>query len=145
VAEGRGVDDGGLRVTRSLTIPLDEIGWRAVTSGGPGGQHANKTASRVEVWLDVEGSAALGPRQKARLRERLGAVVRASASDDRSQARNRQLALTRLAERIADGLRVDAPRRPTRPSRSSKERRLEGKRQRADVKRLRRPDRDHDD
>ena len=145
VAEGRGVEGGALRVTRSLVIPMDEIGWRAVTSGGPGGQHANKTASRVEVWFDVEQSTVLGPRQRARLRERLGAVIRASAVDDRSQARNRQLALERLAQRIAKGLAVEPPRHPTKPSRSSKERRLEAKRQRSSVKRLRRPDRDHDD
>ena len=89
-----------------------EISWRATTSGGPGGQHANRTLSRVEVQFDVEGSATLGPRQRARLLERLGPVVRASASDSRSQARNRQLALERLAAKLDAGLRDQAPAAP---------------------------------
>ena len=118
---------------------MDEIEWRATTSGGPGGQHANRTSSRVEVRFDVDGSRTLGPRQRARLRERFGPVVRAGASDDRSQARNRQVALERLAARLADGLRVDPTRRPTRPTMGSKERRLQAKRRRSQVKRQRRP------
>ena len=118
---------------------MDEIEWRATTSGGPGGQHANRASSRVEVRFDVDGSRTLGPRQRARLRERFGPVVRAGASDDRSQARNRQVALERLAARLADGLRVDPTRRPTRPTMGSKERRLQAKRQRSQVKRQRRP------
>jgi ribosome-associated protein len=136
------VDDSpgprALRITRALTIPLSEVGWRATTSGGPGGQHANRTSSRVEVWFDVAASATLGPRQRARLLHRVGPVVRASAAEDRSQARNRQVALERLATRLADGLRTEPPRHPTRPTLGAKERRLESKHHRADVKRARR-------
>ena len=127
-----------LRVHKALTIPMSEITWRATTSGGPGGQHANRTLSRVEVQFDVEGSASLGPRQRARLRERYGPVVRAAASESRSQSRNRQLALDRLAGRLADGLRVDPTRRPTRPTRGSQIRRVEAKRRRSETKRGRR-------
>ncbi|HUA95148.1 MAG TPA: alternative ribosome rescue aminoacyl-tRNA hydrolase ArfB [Acidimicrobiales bacterium] len=131
-------DEERLRVSRSLSIPLSEVDWRATTSGGPGGQHANRTSSRVEVRFDVARSPSLGPRQRARLLERLGPVVRASASDERSQARNRRLALDRLARRLADALAVSTPRRPTRPTRSSQERRLQHKHRRSDVKRGRR-------
>jgi len=133
------VGDGVLRVSRSLSIPLAEIEWRASTPGGPGGQHANRTASKVEVRFDVATSPSLGPRQRARLLERLGEVVTASAGDDRSQARNRQLALERLAGRLAAGLAVATPRRPTRPSRGAKERRLTDKKRRSETKRQRRP------
>src|ERR1039458_3232616 len=84
-----------LRVGRSLLIPLDEVEWRATTSGGPGGQHANRASSRVEVRFDVVASASLGPRQRARLLERIGPVVRASAGENAAQARNRQKALHR--------------------------------------------------
>jgi ribosome-associated protein len=117
---------------------MSEITWRATTSGGPGGQHANRSLSRVEVQFDVESSTTLGPRQRARLLERLGPVVRTSASDSRSQARNRQLALERLASRLSDGLRVQPERRPTKPSKGAKERRIESKRHRAETKRQRR-------
>src|SRR5580658_2828142 len=92
--------DDTLHVHRGLDLPLAEISWRATTSGGPGGQHANRTLSRVEVQFDVAASATLGPRQRTRLLERVGPVVRASASDSRSQARNRQVALERLAAKI---------------------------------------------
>jgi ribosome-associated protein len=126
-----------LRVGRSLSIPLDEVEWRATTSGGPGGQHANRTNSRVEVWFDVLASPSLGPRQRARLFERIGPVVRASAGEDRSQARNRQVALDRLADRLAEGLRTERVRRPTAPTRGSKERRLAEKRSRGETKRAR--------
>jgi ribosome-associated protein len=133
------VDDGPyrerLRVGRSLSIPVEEVEWRATTSGGPGGQHANRANTRVEVRFDVLASPSLGPRQRARLLERLGPVVRASAGDERSQARNRQLALDRLVARLADGLRTERPRRPTAPTKGSKERRLSEKRSRADIKR----------
>lgn len=127
-----------LRVSRTLSVPLAELQWRTTTPGGPGGQHANRTQSRVEVRFDVQSSRALGPRQRAMLLERLGPVVTASASDERSQARNRQLALQRLAERMSAALRVRRPRRPTAPSAASKARRLEDKRRRAGVKRDRR-------
>ncbi len=134
-----------LRVSSSLTIPMSEITWRATTSGGPGGQHANRTLSRVEVEFDVAGSAALGPRQRARLLERFGPVVRASASDSRSQSRNRHVALERLSARLAEGLRVDPTRRPTKPTKGSQVRRVEEKRHRSEVKRQRRTPDAHDE
>ena len=126
-----------LRVGRTLSIPLDEVEWRATTSGGPGGQHANRASSRVEVRFDVVASASLGPRQRARLLERIGPVVRASAGEDRSQARNRQVALDRLVTRLAEGLKTQPVRRPTAPTRGSKERRLADKRTRSETKRTR--------
>ena len=130
-----------LRVTRTCVIPLDELEWRFSASGGPGGQHANTSNTRAEVRFDVRASPSLGPRQRARLLERLGPVVRVAASDERSQARNRQLALERLRSRLADALRVARPRRPTAPSKAARERRLRAKHRRADVKRQRaRPD-----
>ena len=129
---------GVLRVSRGLSIPTAEIEWRATTPGGPGGQHANRTNSRVEVRFDVTRSRALGPHQRARLLERLGPVVRATSAEERSQARNRQLAMDRLARRLAAALRTDKPRRPTAPTRGATERRLHDKRRRADVKRRRR-------
>lgn len=127
-----------LRVTRSLAIPLDEIDWRATSSGGPGGQHANRTASRVEVRFDVEASASLGPRQRRLLLERFGPIVTASAGDERSQLRNRELALGRLSARLAGALKIAPPRRPTAPTAASRRRRLEEKRRRAATKRARR-------
>jgi ribosome-associated protein len=124
-------DPGRLRVSSSLSIPLAELTWRFSRSGGPGGQHANTSDTRVEVRFDVAGSPSLGPRQRARLRERFGDEVRAVAADERSQARNRDLALRRLRERLADGLRVAPARRPTRPTRASVNRRLDAKRRQA--------------
>jgi ribosome-associated protein len=130
-----------LRVSRSCAIPLDELEWRFSASGGPGGQHANRSATRAEVRFSVADSPSLGPRQRARLLERLGPVVRVVASDERSQARNRALALARLAERLASALRVDPERRPTAPTAASRRRREAGKRRRSELKRLReRPD-----
>jgi ribosome-associated protein len=132
-----------LRVSSSCSIPITELAWRFSRSGGPGGQHANTADTRAEVRFDVAGSPSLGPRQRARLLERLGPEVRVVASDERSQARNRDLALERLAARLADALRVTAPRRPTRPTRASAARRLEDKRRQADRKAgRRRPDLD---
>jgi len=125
-------------VRRGVAIPLAEIEVRTSRSSGPGGQHANVTASRVEAIFDVEASAALGDAQKRRLLERLGGRVSASVQDTRSQARNRELALERLSDRLADGLAVQRPRRATRPGRAARERRLEGKRRRAQAKRTRR-------
>jgi ribosome-associated protein len=127
-----------LHVHRGLDLPLAEIAWRASTPGGPGGQHANRTLSRVEVQFDVTASATLGPRQRARLLQRLGPVVRASASESRSQARNRQLALERLAAKLDDALQIEPTRRRTRPTTSSQVRRVEGKRRRGETKRGRR-------
>ena len=128
-----------LRVTRSCAIPFDELEWRFSGSGGPGGQHANTSNTRVEVRFDIAASPSLGPRQRARLLERLGPEVRVVASDERSQLRNRELALERLRSRLAEALRVQRERRPTAPTRSSRERRLEDKRRRAERKRLRKP------
>ena len=126
-----------LTVSRSCRIPLDELEWRFSASGGPGGQHANTANTRAEVRFDVAGSPSLGPRQRARLLERVGPVVRVVASDERSQARNRQLALERLAGRLAEGLRVDPVRVPTRPRKSASVDRLAQKRRRSETKRLR--------
>ncbi len=128
-----------LRVDDRLSIPLAEIELRASRSSGPGGQHANVTASRVEAVFDVEASAALDEGQRARLLERAGPTVAAVAQDARGQARNRELALERLAGKIAAALRVAPRRRPTRPTRASRERRLQGKRRRGERKRGRRP------
>jgi len=128
----------GLRVSRSCVIPLDELEWRFTASGGPGGQHANTSNTRAEVRFDVAGSPSLGPRQRARLLERLGPVVRATASERRSQHQNRELALERLRGRIAAGLKVERPRVATRPSRGSIESRLDDKRRQSQRKRNRR-------
>jgi ribosome-associated protein len=127
-----------LRVNQRLAIPLGEIELRTSRSSGPGGQHANVTASRVEAVFDVEASAVLDDAQRARLRERLGPVVTAVAQDARGQARNRELALARLAEKLAAGLRVERRRRPTRPTRASRQRRLDQKRRAGERKRGRR-------
>ena len=129
---------------RGLDLPLSEISWRATTSGGPGGQHANRTLSRVEVEFDVGASTVLGPRQRQRLLDRLGPVVRAGAAESRSQARNRQVALQRMATRIDAALRVETPRRATRPTKGSQVRRVESKRRRGEVKRGRRRPGDDD-
>jgi ribosome-associated protein len=119
-----------LRVSSTCRIPISELTWRVTRSGGPGGQHANTSDTRVEVSFDVERSPSLGPRQRERLRTRLGPVVRAVAADTRSQARNRELALERLAARLAAGLRVERPRRPTKPTAAARTERLEAKRHR---------------
>lgn len=127
-----------LRVSRSCVIPTQELTWRFTASGGPGGQHANTANTRVEVVFDVARSPSLGPRQRERLLARLGPVVRVVAADERSQARNRALALDRLRSKLADALRVEKRRVPTRVSRGAQERRLQAKRQRSEVKRGRR-------
>jgi len=115
-------------IAPGVTVPLSEIELRASRSSGPGGQHANVTASRVEAVFEVAASTALGAEHKARIVERLGPRPRAVAQDERSQARNRELALERLRERLAGALYVVPPRRPTLPSRGERERRLEAKR-----------------
>lgn len=127
-----------LRIDERLSLPLHEIELRASRSSGPGGQHANVTASRVEAVFDVEASQTLDERQRSRLRERLGPVVTAVAQDARGQSRNRELALQRLAAKIAAGLRVQRKRRATRPTRASRRRRLEQKRRTGEKKRGRR-------
>jgi ribosome-associated protein len=128
-----------LRITERLTIPLAEIVLRTSRSSGPGGQHANVTASRVEASFDVLASRALSESQRARVLARAGERVIAVAQDERSQTRNRELALKRLAERLARALAVPRHRRPTRPTAASRERRLQAKRRATDRKRRRRP------
>jgi ribosome-associated protein len=128
-----------IHVRRGLAIPLAEIALRTSRSSGPGGQHAQKTETRVEAIFDVEASATLDDAQKARVRSKLGPVVRAVAQDERSQYRNRELALERLAAALRDALRTKRPRRPTEPTKAAKERRLEKKRVRSRTKRLRQP------
>jgi ribosome-associated protein len=127
-----------LRINERLSLPLPEIELRASRSSGPGGQHANVTASRVEAVFDVAASQALDDVQRARLVERLGPVVTAVAQDARGQARNRELALRRLAQKLATGLRVQRKRRATRPNRAAKQRRLEQKQRTGERKRNRR-------
>jgi ribosome-associated protein len=127
-----------LDIRPGLVIPLSEIELRTSRSSGPGGQHANVTASRVEAVFDVHGSTVLGDAQKARIAARLGPRVTASAQDTRSQRRNRELALERLAERLAHALEVPRPRTKTRPTATSRRKRVEAKRRRSDVKRARR-------
>ncbi len=130
-------------VARGVAIPLAEIVVRATRSSGPGGQHANVTASRIEASFDVAASATLSPEQQRRVMGRCGPRVVAVAQDARSQARNRELALERLRGRLAAALHVARPRRATRPTGASRKRRLEGKRRRSETKRgRRRPDAD---
>jgi ribosome-associated protein len=128
-----------LRINRELTIPRAEILLRTSRSSGPGGQHANVTASRVEASFDVTTSPSLSESQRARVLARAGPRLVAVAQDERSQIRNRELALKRLAERLARALTVPRKRRPTRPTKASRERRLQAKRHDATRKRERRP------
>jgi ribosome-associated protein len=128
-----------IQVTSRLAIPPEEVELRYSRSSGPGGQHAQKTETRVEAVFDVARSATLSEAQKKRLAARVGPVVRAIAQDERSQSRNRELALERLAAAIRAGVRVPRKRRPTKPTAAARERRLEGKRLRSKTKRLRRP------
>jgi ribosome-associated protein len=125
-------------ITRDVTVPLREVTLRTSRSSGPGGQHANVTASRVEAVFDVVASSSLTETQKARLMARCGPVVRAVAQDARSQARNRELALERLRARLRNGLAVPRARRATKPTAASKARRLDAKRRQSDRKRARR-------
>ena len=115
-------------VTRDVAVPLSQIDVRTSRSSGPGGQHANVTASRVEAVLDVAETDALTEAQKRRVMARCGPRIVATAQDTRSQARNRELALERLRSRLASALAVQRKRKPTRPSRAAKERRLDSKR-----------------
>ena len=131
-----------LRITGDLIIPLSEVTLRASRSSGPGGQHANVTASRVEASFDVLASPTLSEAQRDRVLARVGPRVVAIAQDERSQARNRELALARLAERLARALAVPRHRRATRPTAASRERRLQAKRRRTERKRERRPPED---
>jgi ribosome-associated protein len=127
-----------LRINDALSIPLSEVTVRASRSSGPGGQHANVTSSRVEASFDVLASASLSDSQRERLLERAGTRVAAVAQDERSQARNRELALARLSARLAQALKRRPPRTATRPTRASRERRLAAKRRASERKRTRR-------
>ena len=127
-----------LEIRPGVAIPLIEVELRTSRSSGPGGQHANVTASRVEAVFDVAASEALTEAQKARIAARLGPRVTATAQDTRSQLRNRELALERLAQRLAHALEVRRPRTATRPTKASKRRRVDAKKRRGDIKRARR-------
>lgn len=128
-----------IRVTRSVSLPVSEIELRVSRSSGPGGQHAQKSSTRVEAVLDVAASEALSETQKRRVVARAGPVLRAVAQDERSQLRNRELAVERLVEKLRAALAVPRRRVPTTPTAAARERRLEGKRRRARTKELRRP------
>ena len=127
-----------MRVTRGVAVPLSEVELRVSRSSGPGGQHANVTASRVEAVLDVASSASLSEEQRRRVMARVGPRLTAVAQDTRSQARNRELALERLRSRLAAALSVPRARRATTPSREARRRRVEAKRRRSETKRQRR-------
>ena len=131
-------EEDALRVTASVLIPAHELTWTFGPSGGPGGQHANRAHTRAEVRFDAEASGSLSQYQRQRIINRLGSVVIVSADDERSQLRNRRLAVDRLRQKLAGALRVETPRRPTRPGRGAVERRLDAKRRQAARKRDRR-------
>jgi ribosome-associated protein len=132
------MDADSIRVTRSVLLPLREIELEFSRSSGPGGQHAQKSETRVVAVLEVESSAALTETQKRRVVARAGPVLRAVAQDERSQARNRDLAVERLVAQLREALRVERKRVPTKPSAAARERRLERKKRRGQTKRLRR-------
>ena len=127
-----------IRVTRSVVLPLTDVTFRTSRSSGPGGQHAQKNETRVEAMLDVVTTSALSDTQRRRVLAKAGPVLRAVAQDERSQLRNRELALERLVAQLNEALRVPRRRRPTKPSQAAVERRLEQKRRRSEVKRRRR-------
>jgi len=130
-----------IRVTRSVLLPIEEIALRVSRSSGPGGQHANKTETRVEARFDVEASSALTDTQKRRVIAKAGPVLRATSQDERSQLRNRELAVERLVERLREALYVERRRVATKPSAAARARQREQKERRSQVKRLRqRPD-----
>ena len=128
-----------IRVTRSVALPTAEIELQTSRSSGPGGQHAQKSETRVVAVFDVEASSALTPVQKRRVVAKAGPVLRATAQDERSQLRNRELAVERLVAQLREALRVERRRVPTAPSKAARERRLDEKKRRGQTKRLRRP------
>jgi ribosome-associated protein len=132
------MDGESIRVTRSVVLPLSEVRFRTSRSSGPGGQHAQKSETRVEALFDVEASNALSDAQKRRVIGRAGPVLRAIAQDERSQLRNRELAVERVVEQLRSALRVRRRRVPTKPTAAAKERRKQEKRRRSQTKRLRR-------
>lgn len=132
-----------LIVTRSVRVPRSELQVSFTASGGPGGQHANRSNTRVDLRFDVEASSAFSEAQRSRVIERLGSEVRVVVDDERSQTRNRALAEERLVARLQSALHVDRPRRKTRPTKASKRRRMDAKSRRGELKRQRRrPSRD---
>jgi ribosome-associated protein len=133
------MDGESIQVTRTVAIPVSEIELRFSRSSGPGGQHAQKSETRVEAVFDVEASTGLTPIQKSRVIRRAGPVLRAVAQDERSQARNRELAVERVVDSLREALKVPRRRRPTKPTAASRERRLREKRRRSETKQLRRP------
>ena len=134
-----------VHINRTVQLPLAELEVSFSRSGGPGGQHANTSSTKVELRWDLEASSALTPPQKQLLRSRLGSrltdegVLVLRSSEHRSQTRNREAAVARLVALLSDALRVSPTRRPTRPTRAARQRRLEAKRRRGDTKALRRP------
>jgi ribosome-associated protein len=128
-----------IRVSRTVTVPLAEIELRTSRSSGPGGQHAQKSETRVEAVFDVEASPSLTPAQKRRVVAKAGPVLRAIAQDERSQLRNKELAVERLTAVLAEALRVPRRRVPTKPSKAAKQRRVDDKKRRGETKKLRRP------
>jgi ribosome-associated protein len=133
------MEPDSIRVTRSVVLPLSEVELRFSRSSGPGGQHANTAETRVEAILDVEASSALTDAQKRRVLAKAGPTLRAVAQDERSQLRNRELAVERLVERLREALKVERRRVATKPTKASRERRLESKKRRSQTKKLRRP------
>jgi ribosome-associated protein len=127
-----------IRVTRSVVLPLTDVEFQVSRSSGPGGQHAQKSETRVVAVFDVEASSALTDAQKRRVVAKAGPVLRAVAQDERSRTRNRELALERLVAALRGALRVERRRKPTKPTAASRERRLEQKKRRSKTKRLRR-------
>jgi ribosome-associated protein len=133
------MESESIRVTRSVALPRDEIELRYSRSSGPGGQHAQKSETRVEALFDVEASSALTPVQKRRVIAKAGPWLQSVAQDERSQLRNRELAVERLVEKLRTALKVERRRVPTKPSAAARKRRLESKKRRSETKRLRRP------
>ena len=133
------MEPDSIRVTRSVVLPLAEVELRFSRSSGPGGQHANTAETRVEAILDVEASSALTDAQKRRVLAKAGPTLRAIAQDERSQWRNRELAVERLVEQLREALKVERRRVATKPTKASRERRLESKKRRSQTKKLRRP------
>ncbi len=133
------MESESIRVTRSVALSPDEIELRYSRSSGPGGQHAQKSETRVEAIFDVEASSALTPAQKRRVVAKAGPRLQSVAQDERSQLRNRELAVERLVEKLRAALKVERRRVPTKPSAAARKRRQEAKKRRSETKRLRRP------
>jgi ribosome-associated protein len=131
------MDGESIRVTRTVAVPPGEIVYRTSRSSGPGGQHAQKSETRVEALFDVEASSALSESQKRRVTAKAGPVLRAIAQDERSQLRNRELARDRVVEQLRAALHVERPRRATKPTKAARERRLKAKKERSSAKKLR--------